>query len=122
MICSKKDHLPGGFSIDLFLYLGKSEICKKPRSPEKEENLEKESEKKPLMEPVATLVGSNEAPSVVVSVLPDTQEWRVAGETARLSRIFPGDFWVDDDFHKAFDFVVGYVSWTFPGGYLLIPR
>ena len=79
MICSKKDHLPGGFSIDLFLYLGKSEICKKSRSPEKEkENLEKESEKKPLMEPVATLVGSNEAPSVVVSVLPDTQEWRVA--------------------------------------------
>lgn len=74
----KKDHLPGGFSIDLFLYLGKSEICKKSRSPEKEkENLEKESEKKPLMEPVATLVGSNEAPSVVVSVLPDTQEWRV---------------------------------------------
>lgn len=44
------------------------------RSPEKEENLEKESEKKPLIEPVATLVGSNEAPSVVVSVLPDTQE------------------------------------------------
>ena len=75
MICSKKDHLPGGFSIDLFLYLGKSEICKKSRSPEKEENLEKESENKPLMEPVATLVGSNEAPSVVVSVLPDTQEW-----------------------------------------------